>query len=289
LREEKCTKEKLKELNSIMDDEVLIALKALEEPSILRKIGDKQLNVRVKLQTTDTYRTFYKQALVDSGSSSSCISWKFVKENLIDTCPLPFPITYYNTDGSTNKDRNITEVVEMNMTIGDHQELIQLSVTNLGNHNLFLGYNWLQKHNLTINWKDSSISLQNCRQWCKKIYVPREPEEEIEEEIEEDTIEEEEKVLFVNLEEVWRREELNIRSRSEDSREVKEDIPREYEDFNNRVFNKTVFDKLPDRSKWDHTIKLTPNAMLKDCKVYLLNVKEQEELDKFLKEHLKLG
>jgi len=158
-REEKCTKEKLKELNGMMDDEVLKALKALEEPSILRKIGDKQLNVRVKLQTTDTYRTFYKQALVDSGSSSSCISRKFVKENLIDTHPLPFPIIYYNADGSTNKDGSITEVVEMNMTIGDHQELIQLSVTNLGNHDLFLGYDWLQKHNPNINWKDSSINL----------------------------------------------------------------------------------------------------------------------------------
>jgi len=68
-----------------MDDEVLMALKALEEPSILRKMENKQLNVWVKLQTTDTYRTFYKQALVNSGSSSSCISQKFVKENLIDT------------------------------------------------------------------------------------------------------------------------------------------------------------------------------------------------------------
>jgi len=46
-------------------------------------------------------------------------------------------------------------------------------------------------------------------------------------------IEEGEKVLFVNLEEeVWRREELNIRSRSKDSKEIEEDIPREYEDFN---------------------------------------------------------
>jgi len=158
-REEECTKEKLKELNGMMDDEVLTALKALEEPSILRKMGDKQLNVRVKLQTTDTYRTFYKQALVNSGSSSSCISRKFVKENLIDTRPLPFLITCYNADGSTNKDGSVMEVVEMNMTIGDHQELIQLSVTNLGNHNLFLGYDWLQKHNPTINWKDSSINL----------------------------------------------------------------------------------------------------------------------------------
>ena len=59
-REEECTKRKLKELNKMMDDEVLMALKTLEEPSALRKMGDKQLNIRVKLLTTDTHRTFYK-------------------------------------------------------------------------------------------------------------------------------------------------------------------------------------------------------------------------------------
>ena len=289
-RKRECTKEKLKELNEMTDDKVLMALKALEEPLILRKMGDKQLNVQVKLSTTDTYRTFYKRALVGLGSSSSCISRRFVKENLINTCLLLFPITYYNANGSTNKDGSVTEIIEMNMTIGDHQELIQLSVTNLGSHDLFLGYNWLQKHNLTINWKDSSINLQNCRQWYRKIYVLREPEKETEEEIKEDGIEDREKVLFVNLEEeVWRREELSIRSRNENLREVEENIPEEYADFNNRVFNKAVFEKLPDRSKWDHAIELTPNATLKDCKVYPLNIKEQEELDKFLEEHLKSG
>ena len=118
----------------------------------------------------------------------------------------------------------------------------------------------------------------------------REPEKETEEEIKEDGIEDREKVLFVNLEEeVWRREELSIRSRNENLREVEENIPEEYADFNNRVFNKAVFEKLPDRSKWDHAIELTPNATLKDCKVYPLNIKEQEELDKFLEEHLKSG
>jgi len=63
-----------------------------------------------------------------------------------------------------NKNGSVTEVVRINMTIGNHQELIQLSVTNFGNHDLFLGYNWLQKHNLSINWIDSSINLQNCQQ-----------------------------------------------------------------------------------------------------------------------------
>jgi len=44
-RAEECTEEKLKELNGMTDDKVLLTLKAPEEPSILRKIGDKQLNI----------------------------------------------------------------------------------------------------------------------------------------------------------------------------------------------------------------------------------------------------
>jgi len=72
---------------------------------------------------------------------------------------LLFPITCYNADGFTNKDKSITEVIKINMTIGNHQELIQLLVTNLDNYDLFLEYNWLQKHNLFIDWKNSSISL----------------------------------------------------------------------------------------------------------------------------------
>jgi len=95
-------------------------------------------------------------------------------------------------------------------------------------------------------------------------------------------------VLFVNLEEeAWRREELNIRNMKMEEKE--KDIPKEYEDFNNRVFNKAVFGKLPDQSKWDHAIELILNAILKDYKVYPLNIKEQEKLDRFLKEHLKSG
>jgi len=136
---------------------------------------------------------FCKQALVDSGSASSCISQKFIKENNLNMIQLLFPITCYNAEGTANKSSSVTEVIRMNMTIGDHQELIQLLVTNLGNHDLFLGYDWLQKHNLSIDWKDSSISLQNCWQWCRKVYIPKEPEEVEDKDIEEEVIEEGEK------------------------------------------------------------------------------------------------
>jgi len=80
---------------------------------------------------------------------------------------------------------------------------------------------------------------------------------------------------------------LNIQSKSEGIEEIRGDIPKEYQNFNDWVFNKVIFKKLPDQSKWNHVIKLVPNATLKDYKIYLLNIKEQEELDKFLEEHLK--
>ena len=41
LRAEECIEEKIKELNKMMDDKVLLVLKVLEEPLILRKMGDK--------------------------------------------------------------------------------------------------------------------------------------------------------------------------------------------------------------------------------------------------------
>ena len=44
--------------------------------------------------------------------------------------------------------------------------------------------------------------------------------------------------------------------------EIGGDIPKEYKNFNNQVFNKTVFEKLPDWFKWNHTIKLIPNVIL---------------------------
>ena len=97
--------------------------------------------------------------------------------------------------------------------------------------------------------------------------MPEEPEEAEEEDIKGEMIEDEKKVLFINLEEeAWRREELNIRSMKMEEKE--EDIPKEYKEFNNQVFNKVVFKKLPDWSKWDHAIELIPNATLKDCKVF---------------------
>ena len=80
---------------------------------------------------------------MDLGCLSSYISQRFIQENNLNTQKLLFPITCYNTDNSTNRDKSVIETIEMYMMIGNHEELIQLSMTNIENYDIFLEYNWL--------------------------------------------------------------------------------------------------------------------------------------------------
>ena len=48
-------------------------------------------------------------------------------------------------------------------------------------------------------------------------------------------------------------------------------------------------DKLTLQRPWDYAIEIIPGTSLKNCKIYLLMTRKQQELDKFLEEHLKLG
>jgi hypothetical protein len=55
------------------------------------------------------------------------------------------------------------------------------------------------------------------------------------------------------------------------------------------IFSKTAFDSLPERSKWDHAIELEHEPSPGFCKVYLMTLTEQMEMDAFLEEALATG
>jgi hypothetical protein len=55
------------------------------------------------------------------------------------------------------------------------------------------------------------------------------------------------------------------------------------------VFSETAFDSLPECRKWDHTIELEREPSPGFCKVYLLTLTEQTEIDTFLEEVLATG
>ena len=58
-------------------------------------------------------------------------------------------------------------------------------------------------------------------------------------------------------------------------------IPLEYRDFRD-VFNKAQTNQLPPFRSYDYAIELKSDFVLKNCKVYLLTLKEEETLDIFL-------
>jgi hypothetical protein len=55
------------------------------------------------------------------------------------------------------------------------------------------------------------------------------------------------------------------------------------------VFSETAFDSLPERRKWDHAIELEREPSPGFCKVYLMTLTEQMEMDAFLEEALATG
>ena len=180
------------------------------------------------------------------------------------------------------------------MTIDDHEELIDLYISNIQKHNVYLGYEWLGFHNPTINWHAGSIKLDRCPASCGN---PLTEEHYVRVcSILLDDIKEDERVVHHDI---HIRAKVNISTklaaREEAKKEIKtwkELVPSYYHDFED-IFTKEDFDTLPSRRKWDHAIELIPEALpegeKKHGKVYSLTLDERQELKKFLEENKRTG
>jgi hypothetical protein len=66
-------------------------------------------------------------------------------------------------------------------------------------------------------------------------------------------------------------------------------IPEEYR-WHEKVFSEEKSQRLPKHTIWDHAIELLPNVPdTLPSRLLLLNQKEQEEMRKFVEEHLRQG
>jgi hypothetical protein len=99
------------------------------------------------------------QALIDSGCEGSCINWRLVRKHKIPTRKSPIEIPIYNADGCPNAQRVITHFVVTKLTINGHDERITLAVADLGDTDIYLGHDWLVKHNPDINWCTGEIKF----------------------------------------------------------------------------------------------------------------------------------
>jgi len=89
------------------------------------------------------------KALVDSGYIHTEIDEQLIKNKRIQTKLINFSFKVFNTDETKNGE--VTKVAPLEIEINIHKETLEAAVTDLDGTNMFLGHDWLVKHNLEVN------------------------------------------------------------------------------------------------------------------------------------------
>ena len=303
-RRQEATYDAVKEIASMEESTALLALHELAAPKkyIRGHRGGRQMDITMTLSTLDDERDFRVDALLDSGCTGSSIDAGFVERNKINVRKLPRPIPVYNADGSLNKGGPIAEYVDLRVKIQDHVERMSFAVTNLGKTDVFIGYEWLELHNPSIDWQKKSLTFDRCPDECAyDIHWSNVEDEEAEAYDEEAQPEEGDRIFLMDYVSYLGLDKAHIRAKGTKSQELaekhqseqtkksfKDIVPKHYHDYAD-VFAKKEFDTLPGRRPWDHAIELVPGSKPIDCKVYPLSPEEQKKLDDFLEENLRSG
>ena len=118
-----------------------------------------QANVKTK-----NGRKLEVKALVDSGYTHTGIDEQLVKDKRIQTKSIDFLFEVFNTDGTKNGE--VTKVVPLEIKINGHKETLKAAVTDLDGTDMFLGHDWLVKHNPEVNWRNGTIKFTRCPGNC---------------------------------------------------------------------------------------------------------------------------
>ena len=108
------------------------------------------------------------KALVDSGCTYMGINKQLVKNKKIQMRPINFSFKVFNTDGTKN--REVTKVASLEIKINKHKKQLEAAVIDLNRMDMFLGHDWLVKHNPEVNWKNRTIKFTRCSESCRMKY-----------------------------------------------------------------------------------------------------------------------
>ena len=208
------------------------------------------------------------KALVNSGCTYIGIDEQLVKDKRIQTKPINFSFEVFNMDGTKN--REVIKVAPLKIEVNGHKEQLEAAVMDLNRTDIFLGHDWLVKHNLEVNWKTRKIKLTRCPGSCTMKHQDIRFETRRTQAIETTT-------------------QNNGEIRKELDKTNPEDLPNYIQLFMH-LFNKKKFKKLLERCEWDYEINLT-NEVLQELnkKAYTMTLKKEEALNQWLDKQLKAG
>ena len=207
--------------------------------------------------------------MVDSGCIHTGINEQLVKDKRIQTKKINFSFKVFNVDGTKNGE--VTKVAPLEVEINGHKEILEAAVTDLDRTDMFLGHNWLVKHNPEVNWKNGTIKFMRCPGNCTMTHKDIQFNSRWTKETATDKMEQD-----------------NGEIRKEPNKTNPEDLPDYIQPFTH-LFNKKKFEKLPEHREWDYEINLTEEAPRKlNTNAYAITIKEEEALNQWLNEQLKV-
>ena len=207
------------------------------------------------------------KALVDSGYIHIGIDKQLVKDKRIQTRSINFSFEVFNTNRIRNGE--VTKVAPLEIKINKYKEQLEATVTDLNRIDIFLGHDWLVKHNSEVNWKNGIIKFIRCPESC--------------------TIKHQD-IRFKT------RRTKATETTTQDNREIikepdkmnLENLPDYIRPFMH-LFNKKKFEKLLERHEWNHEINLMDEASRElNAKAYTMTLKEEEALNQWLDKQLKV-
>jgi hypothetical protein len=133
-----------------------------DTPTSIKVIPGYRFALNVTLKQ-DNGKVIDTKALIDSRCDTSSVDRKWVTEKNLDTLPLPEVIRVWNADGSPNTNGPSVNSLPSTLLIGEHTEAVNLMVTDLPEqYPIFLGLDWLNKHDPRIHWKFKKLVFDGC-------------------------------------------------------------------------------------------------------------------------------
>ena len=117
-------------------------------PNYRTSEGKRELNVQAEVKMKNEKKLKVK-ALVDSGYTHTRIDKQLVKNKRIQMKSIDFSFEVFNADGTKNGE--VTKVAPLEIEINEHKKTLEAAVMDLDGMDMFLGHDWLVKHNLEVN------------------------------------------------------------------------------------------------------------------------------------------
>ena len=240
------------------------------------------------------HRTVKVAAMVDSGATALFIDKKYADSQRMWQTPLENPIRLHNIDGTLNEAGSITHKIKLVLKIGHDEEKFEFYVTSLGPEKVILGLPWLRHRNPHIDWQagimrlnaDQGMGPEPLEVEVTKIAANRMERRRL---INEGVLETTQDEVFCLAGFTYAQQIAEKANLAKGKRTFEEMVPPQYRDFA-KVFSEEESQRLPEHQPWDHAIDLEPDAVKHwKIKSYPMSPNEQEELDKFLKEHVAKG